>query len=162
MSSPSSAMMSWAVWRPIPATSSKRSTAGRDAARTSPVWGRPVRRGRAPARAARWRRLAASWWVGGGALGDRLLELGGELLDLLVEGVDLVQQHPGHHGVVLCELAGQGLHQRRVLDTQPTPGQLGQCLGVALTRDQRLQHGPARHPEAVGGHPPQLAQGVRS
>src|SRR5215207_4383542 len=39
MSSPTSAMMTWAAWRPIPATSSKRSTTGRAAARTSPVWG---------------------------------------------------------------------------------------------------------------------------
>jgi hypothetical protein len=30
------------------------------------------------------------WWVGGGDLGDRFLDLGGEPLDLAAEGVDLV------------------------------------------------------------------------
>src|SRR5512132_1146711 len=39
MSSPTSAMMAWAARRPIPATSSRRSTTGSAAARISPVWG---------------------------------------------------------------------------------------------------------------------------
>jgi hypothetical protein len=103
---------------------------------------------------------AEGWWRGGRDGRDRLFDPAGELVDLAAEGVDLVQQHPRHKGVVVGELAGQGLHQRRVLDTQPTPGQLGEHLGVALTCDQRLQHGPARDPEEVGGHRPKLDQGV--
>jgi hypothetical protein len=103
---------------------------------------------------------ATSWWLGGGDLGDGLLDLGGELVDLAAEGVDLVQQYPRQLCVMVAELAGEGLHQRRVLDTQPPSGQLGERLGVTLTCDQRLDHGPARHPEDVGGHRPQLDQGV--
>jgi hypothetical protein len=103
---------------------------------------------------------AAGWWRGGGDRRDRLLDAGGELVDLAAKGVDLVQQHPRQNGVVVGELAGQGLHQRRVLDAQPTPCQLGECLGVALPGDQRLQHGPARDPEDVGGHRPKLDQGI--
>ena len=44
MSSPTSAMMTWAAWRPIPATSSRRSTTGRGAASSSPVWGSTLSR----------------------------------------------------------------------------------------------------------------------
>src|SRR5829696_9383651 len=45
-------------------------------------------------------------WLRGGDLGDRLLDPGGEPLDLAAEGVDLVPQHPGDDAVVVAELAG--------------------------------------------------------
>jgi hypothetical protein len=93
---------------------------------------------------------ATGWWVGGGDRGDRLLDLGSELVDLAGKRVDLVQQHPGEEGVVVGELAGEGLHQRGALDAQPPAGQFGQHLRVALPGDQRLQHGPARDAEPVG------------
>jgi hypothetical protein len=64
---------------------------------------------------------AGGWWRGGRDRRNRLLDQHGKLLDLAAQGVDLVQQYPRHNGVVLRELADQGLHQRRVLDTQPTP-----------------------------------------
>jgi hypothetical protein len=92
--------------------------------------------------------------------GDRLLDPGGELVDLAAQGVDLVQQHPRQLCMMVVEAAGEGLHQRGVLDAEPSSGQLGQHLGVALPGDQRLQHGPARDAEDVGGHRPKLDQGV--
>ena len=40
--------------------------------------------------------------------------------------------------------------QCRDLGAQPAPGQLGQLLGVTLTRDQGPQHRPTRHTQQVG------------
>src|SRR5512132_3469618 len=127
MSSPTSAMMTWAARRPIPATSSRRSTTASAAARISPVWGstrsmwpgtdRAGPDGVAGGCAVATARVGG-WWAGGGNRRDRLLDPGGEPLDLAVQGVDLVQQHPGHEGVVLIEAAGQRRHQRGVLNAQ--------------------------------------------
>src|SRR5215218_6031511 len=99
MSSPTSAMMTWAAWRPIPATSSKRSTTGRAAARTSPVWGstrsagarhRPGRPDAIVDGCAWVAARAEGWWRGGRDGRDRLFDPAGELVDLAAEGVDLV------------------------------------------------------------------------
>jgi hypothetical protein len=100
------------------------------------------------------------WGLRGRDCGDRLLDPGGELVDLAAEGVDLVQQHPRQLCMMVVEAAGEGLHQGGVLDAQPPSGQPGQHLGVALASDQRLQHGPAGDAEDVGGHRPKLDQGV--
>jgi hypothetical protein len=60
---------------------------------------------------------AGGWWLRGRDRRDRLVDPGGELVDLAAQRIDLVEQHPRQPGVVVGELAGQGLHQRRVLDT---------------------------------------------
>jgi hypothetical protein len=98
--------------------------------------------------------------AGGGDRRNRLLDQHGELVDLAAEGVDLVQQHPRQLCVMIVEAAGEGLHQGGVLDAEPSSGQLGQHLRIALAGDQRLQHGPARDAEDVGGHRGKLDQGV--
>jgi hypothetical protein len=54
--------------------------------------------------------------VGGGDRRDRLLDQGGELIDLRGQPVDLVQQDPGQTGVVVAELAGERLDQRGPFD----------------------------------------------
>src|SRR5215212_7621833 len=152
MSSPTSAMMTWAAWRPMPATSSRRSTTGRGAASSSPVWGSTRSLsgwpGTDPASAIpAWTVAAvpppgpgAGCWLGGTDRSDCLLDPHGELVisNLAAEGVDLVQQHPRQLRVMVVEAAGEGLHQGGVLDAEPTPGQLGQQLRIALAGDQRL------------------------
>ena len=91
---------------------------------------------------------------------DHLIDPGGEVVDLGGQGADLVQQDLGQLAVVVAELAGQGLHQRVVLDPQPALGQAGQSEGVTLPGDQRLDHGPPRDAHDVGGHAGDLDQGV--
>jgi hypothetical protein len=59
---------------------------------------------------------AGCWGLRGGDRGDRLLDQRGELIDLAAQRVDLVQQHPRQRCVVVVEAAGEGLHQRGVLD----------------------------------------------
>jgi hypothetical protein len=54
--------------------------------------------------------------LGGGERRDRLLDQGGELIELRGQPVDLVQQDPGQTGVVVAELAGERLDQRRPFD----------------------------------------------
>jgi hypothetical protein len=72
----------------------------------------------------------------------------------------VVQQHPRQLGMVVIEAAGQRRHQRSALAAHPSPGQLGEHLGVTLPGDERLQHGPPGDPHDVGRHRPQLDQGV--
>jgi hypothetical protein len=72
----------------------------------------------------------------------------------------VVQQHPRQLGVVVIEAAGQRRHQRSALAAHPPPGQLGEHLGVTLPGDERLQHGAPGDPHDVGGHRPELDQGV--
>jgi hypothetical protein len=98
--------------------------------------------------------------AGGGDRGDQRLNAGGEGVDLHGEGVVLAEQDPGQLGVMGVEPAGQGLHQRGVLDSHPAPGQAGQYLRVALSGDQRPDHRPAGLAHDVGGHRRQLDQGV--
>jgi hypothetical protein len=58
----------------------------------------------------------------------------------------------GEEGVVVVEAADQGLGQGRDLLPQPAHCQLGEHLRVALTGDQRVQHGSAGLAEDIGGH----------
>jgi hypothetical protein len=68
----------------------------------------------------------------GGDRRQQLLDAGGEAVDLGVKGVVLVQQQAGQLGVVVIEPAGQGLHQRGVLDPHPAFGQSSKHFGVTL------------------------------
>src|SRR5215213_4701338 len=135
MSSPTSAMMTWAAWWPIPATSSKRSTTGR---RGQQLAGFGVDAVAVGVTRHGLRRLNPSvegccgiaagagcwcWGLRGRDCGDRLLDPGGELVDLAAQGVDLVQQHPRQLCMMVVEAAGEGLHQRGVLDPEPSSGQ---------------------------------------
>jgi len=98
--------------------------------------------------------------LGGGNVGDDLLGSGVEPLDLGGEAVDLAEQNVGELGVVLIEAAGEGLDQGRILDPQPSFGQLREYARVAFSRDQGGQHGPGGDAHDVGGHGGQLDQGV--
>jgi hypothetical protein len=44
------------------------------------------------------------------------------------------------------------LGQRRKTSPGPTFGQTSEDVGVTFTGDQRLDHGPARHPVDVSQH----------
>jgi hypothetical protein len=84
-------------------------------------------------------------WAAGMAP-DLLLDAAGQPVDLDAEGVDVVQQHPRQLAMVVIEAAGQRRHQRSALAAHPSPGQLGEHLGVTLPGDERLQHGPPGDP----------------
>ena len=80
---------------------------------------------------------------------DQLLELVVQLGDVSVQPIDPAQ-HPGQQEPVMVgENPGEGLLQDAALGPHPAACQLGQHLGVALARDQRGQHRPARDPEDV-------------
>jgi hypothetical protein len=92
--------------------------------------------------------------------GDQLLELGVELGEIGIQPI-----HPGQHlgqqeGVLVGEEPGERLLQQRQLGTHPSTGQLREDLGVALSGDQRGQHGPPGHPEDVAGHHREFDLGV--
>ncbi len=70
-------------------------------------------------------------------------------LDLGVQGVDLVEQHAGRLGVVVVEAAGEGLEQGSAFGPHSSLGHLGEHARITLAGDQRLDHGPARHPEDI-------------
>ena len=53
--------------------------------------------------------------------------------------------------MVVIEAADQGLGQGGDLLPQPAQGQLGEHLGVALSGDQRVEHGSAGLAEDIGG-----------
>ena len=63
---------------------------------------------------------------------------------------EVVQRQADDDRVVFGEATLQRGGQCRDLGAQPTPGQLGQLLGVTLTRDQGPQHRPTRHTQQVG------------
>ena len=84
--------------------------------------------------------------MGGGNVGDDLLGSGVEPLDLGGEAVDLAEQNVGELGVVLIEAAGEGLDQGRILDPQPSFGQLREYARVAFSRDQGGQQARAETP----------------
>jgi hypothetical protein len=92
--------------------------------------------------------------------GDRLLDLGVEFGDVGAGLVDAVKHGGQQEGLVVGEVAGEGLLQQAALGAQAGAGQLRQRLGVALPSDQGGQHVPAGDPEAVGGDHRQLDLGV--
>ena len=63
---------------------------------------------------------------------------------------EVVQRQADDDRVVFGESTLQRGGQCRDLGAQPAPGQLGQLLGVTLTRDQGPQHRPTRHTQQVG------------
>ena len=87
--------------------------------------------------------------------GQEFVDPGGQGVDLAVQCVDGVQQHPGQFAVVVVEPAGQRLDQFAVPGLQPAPGQPGQPARVTLPADQRLDHVPDRgqvHPRRDARH----------
>ena len=92
--------------------------------------------------------------------GDHLLDLGVELGDVGVDGVDPGQHLGQQKRVVLGEVAGERLFQRADLAAHPGAGQLGEGLGVAFPGDQGGHHRPAGLAEDVAGRHRQLDAGV--
>lgn len=71
---------------------------------------------------------------------QQVVDAGGEPGDLCVEGVDLVEQHPGQLGVMIVEPAGERLDEGGVLGLHRAAGQTGKPPRVTFARDQCLQH----------------------
>jgi hypothetical protein len=95
-----------------------------------------------------------------GERADQRLDPGVERGDVAAQRVDPVQ-HPGQQEAVMVgEEPGERLRQQRPLGPHPRTGQLRQPLGVAFPGQQRGQHGPPRHPEAVAGDHAELDLGV--
>ena len=53
---------------------------------------------------------------------------------------------------MVAEVAGERVLQHAKLGAQAATGELGQHLGIPLTRDQGGHHGPAGDSEAVSRH----------
>ena len=77
-------------------------------------------------------------------------------VDLVVESghgrfevIDVVEAHPDQQGVMVTETSLQGPAQLGDLVAELALGQVCECLGIALTGDERAQHGPARHAHDV-------------
>ena len=92
--------------------------------------------------------------------GDLLVDPGGQLLDPAGQLVDPLQHHLADEPVMVVEVPGQGLFELAELGPHARAGQLGEHLGVTLSRDHRLEHVAARHPEDVACHRRQLDLGV--
>jgi hypothetical protein len=98
--------------------------------------------------------------LGSGDRPDQLLDVGAQHLDLLSQGVDLVEQYPKELGVVLVEAAGQRLEESRPLDSHPPLGQRRERLRITLAGDERLHHRSARDAVDVGRHAGELDERV--
>jgi hypothetical protein len=62
--------------------------------------------------------------------------------------------------MMLGEVPGERILERREFGTHPAPSELGQRLRVGLPGDQRRHHLPAGHPEDVAGDYRHLDLGV--
>src|SRR5277367_23465 len=82
---------------------------------------------------------------------DRLLDAGGDVVDGCGVLVDQVKVNPGQEPVMVGEPTPQRLGQCRDLGPQSAFGQIGQCGGVVVSSNQRLQHGASGDTEDVGG-----------
>jgi hypothetical protein len=80
------------------------------------------------------------------------LNLGIKADNGLVEAIDLTQQLRQHKAMMRFHLAFQGLRQLVPFAAQAAFGQLGQGLGVRITREQRRQDRPPRDPHDIRGH----------
>jgi len=69
-----------------------------------------------------------------------LLDRVGELRDLRVEEVDVGEDRADPQPVVLIEMTGQGLAQRRDLLAHLPARELGQDVGIGFAGDQRIEH----------------------
>lgn len=72
----------------------------------------------------------------------RCLDAGGEFLYYAGVLVDQVKVQPGEEGMVFAEATGQRLGERGNLGPQAALGQVSQHRGIALPRDERLEHCP--------------------
>lgn len=72
-----------------------------------------------------------------------------EFLDLRGEMVDGAQQHPQQPGVMVLELASEGLDEGGLLLDQVALGEIGEGAWVAFASDHRVEHGPSGHAEQV-------------
>ena len=77
--------------------------------------------------------------------GDLGLDLAVQFGDVDAGLVDAAQHRGQQEGVVVGELAGQRLTQRRELDPHPAVGQVGEDPGITLTGDHRIEHLAAGH-----------------
>src|SRR5664280_617404 len=84
------------------------------------------------------------------------LDLGVEVGDVAVEGVDAGEHLGQQEAVVVGEVSDERLLQLGDLGAHPGPCHLSQDLGVAFTGDQGGQHLAAGDPEDVTGHDRQL------
>ena len=100
--------------------------------------------------------------LGVGHRRQQLIDAGPQGVDLGGQGIDLVQQHPREFGVMVVEAAIEGGEQSRVFGLHPAPRQPSEHLGIALSGDQRLDHGASGHARDVGGHRRQLDQASSS
>src|SRR5215207_6811033 len=148
MSSPTSAMITWAALTPMPGTSSRRLTAGSPPGTagwwvSSPVWlalsGGGWAAGMAPISSS-MRLVSRSIWTPSASIWSRSIRASSAWWS---------SKRP-----VNAYLQGGALA------AHPSFGELGKPLGVALPDDQSLQHGPTRDAHDVGGHGGQLDQGV--
>lgn len=88
------------------------------------------------------------------------VDAGVEVGDGGLQGVEAAEEFGEQGGVVVGEPADQRSTQFGDLVAQAGLGHLGEDVGVADPGDERLDHGPARHPERVGGHRGELDPGV--
>ena len=96
----------------------------------------------------------------GGDLGDQLVDAAREQVGLRGERVDLVEQHLGELGVEVVEATGESLDERGVLLAHLSARELGEDARVTLSRDQRVDHRPARDAHDVGRDRGELDQRV--
>jgi hypothetical protein len=82
---------------------------------------------------------------GGGDRGDQLTDPGGELVDLPVQRVNLVEQDPGELAVVGVERSGECFDEVVVSGPHASSGQPGQHAGIPFAADERLDHVPGGH-----------------
>ena len=92
--------------------------------------------------------------------GDHPVDFTVEVGDRRFQVVDVIEDDPQHRGVMLPEPAPEGQTQRRDLLAQHPFGQLGERVRITFPGDEGPQHGPARHPQHVGGHRVELDPGV--
>jgi hypothetical protein len=92
--------------------------------------------------------------------GDQLGKLGVEVGEVGVQRVGPAQHLGEQEGVLVGEEPGERLRQRAEFGARPGTGQLREDLGVALSGDQRGQHGPPGDPEDVAGHHREFDLGV--
>jgi hypothetical protein len=79
-----------------------------------------------------------------GDLPDEVLDAGGETLDLVAQGVDLVEEHPGELSMVGVEASGERLFERGGLLAHLAEGHVGENLGIALAERSMPRASPGR------------------
>ena len=77
-----------------------------------------------------------------------------------VEGVDVLEVQLQQEAVVIGHPAAQRFAQRRGWGLDPAMSERGQGIGIALARDQSLDHRAARQPDNVRDHRVELDVGI--